>query len=275
MKIIKDNKWYIIIFIVSIVLSISFFIFFNSNSKTESLSYVNYINIDNQGFIKNDSGVYSFISFKEMKNKNFKIIRDKEFLGTMTYDNYDEENQISIYRKENRHYNFHAPFIGIDEDTNLIQFSKEKLTSQDISYVNKYFKKNIVSLDELHNSYKVNMDFDGDGENETLYVVTYLEYLDESSEEKSPETDSLTDGFSLVFFIDNNYLTKIAESEINIYNDDFSELAYYSVANVLDFNLDKKYEILLQVAINDNPSYKLLGFENDTLKIVLNKINDR
>lgn len=275
MKIIKENKSYIIIFLVSIVLSISFFIFFNSNSKTESLSYINYINIDNDGFIKNDSGVYSFVDSKEIKNKNFRIIREKEFLGTLTYDNYDEEEQISIYRKENRLYNFHVPFIGIDEDTNLIQFNKEKLTREDISYVNKYFKKSITNIDELHNSYKVNMDFDGDGNNETLYIVTYLEYLDESSEEKSPETDSLTDGFSLVFFIDNNYLTKIAESDINIYNDDFSELAYYSVANVLDFNLDNKYEILLQVAINDNPTYKLLGFENETLKIVLNKINDR
>lgn len=287
MERIKEYKWYIIIFLIAIFLSIVLFNYLND--KSTPTVYHNYINIDNETFIENNSGTFSFVNSTMVRNKNVRIIKDDEFLGEYTFNNYDKDQLISVYKKNGKYYNFYAPFIGIDDSTNVIRFNKEKLNNRDINYINKIFRKNITSLSELHNSYKISIDFDNDKIEETLYIVTYVKYLEEDSletnlesntlieepEEKSPETDTLTDGFSLVFFVDNENITKIIESNLMTYSDDYTELPYYSVANVLDFNLDNEYEILLNVAINDKPAYKMLAFKNGVLEIVLDKINEK
>ena len=120
-----------------------------------------------------------------------------------------------------------------------------------------YLKQNFIGydLDNLTINQKVILDFDSDGEKEQLIIASNLN--DDTSQKK----------FSVVYYIDKKINTVIKKR----FTLDSDSVLAYELVNIVDFNNDGLYEILLQVSTVDTKyeCYNLYELEKGNFKPVL------
>ena len=107
-------------------------------------------------------------------------------------------------------------------------------TNEDNIYIKTILNRYGISDNvNFTNKEKISIDFDNDGENESLFVLRNV-FPNEF-------TPSVT--YNLIFLRDNNS-TYVVYENISGYNDDYTGCKAY-VNNIIDVNNDNKYEILI------------------------------
>lgn len=212
----------------------------------------------------------------EVKNGNIKINKNSNKLnlmqakiyfngsfinGYLKSDNGDINNKAVLYEA----YNSDGVILRFTDDllaytgnvdlkvanTNILDI----MTSNDEDVVNNFFQSigggNNHSVDILDYK-KIVFDLDNDGENEYIYSLDILE--------------EGTDDISFVFICDGTETELISKKSGEINNVDLKKVSFF---NLIDFNEDNKYEIVIRVKNGEYGSntYKIYNYDGKLKEI--------
>lgn len=199
--------------------------------------------------------------------KKFKVYEEGQKKGT--YSLFISEKDFYLFKEENNKRTSidaldGSLYLGGKKDSKFIQFNKEDLADDDITYITSVLKKNKISDNDLNNyilGYKVVEDFDDDNKKEVMYVISNV-FND----------DVKNNAYSLVFIKDGNktnYIYKsIGNAEnrleqcrvdllglIQVEKDEktkiFTKCSYYSYSHDTEYgiyqNRYNNYELLLYI----------------------------
>lgn len=247
----KKYFWIIIICVIYALIAILMAEF--SNYSTNNLL----INYNVKWHYKN--GKWSNISdeeFNKMKLKGYKImdISTNEYVGKydLVLNNY--------WYVENKIYeNSMFAYKGLSK-LSVIDCSLEELSQSDFDIIAKVLKdKNISGYNELTISDKIIIDYDNDGDNETIYEISNM-YAEEERNEF----------FSTIFIYDNGNYDIL---EINIVNgDSMFDKNQSIVYAIVDINGDGNYEIIVEnMAFSrpDESKFSLYELKNNKYKLAI------
>ena len=208
-------------------------------------------------------GVYTKIYIKnnkiEVKNKNDYIINKpvKVLLNDKYYDAYMNSNDADLYNA----YNF------FDKKKNKIQFNNDFIASTRNIYLkvensSDYLYENIknydfgdLDLDFIDENYKTTkkyvFDIDGNGKKEVIYIIS-----GNISENK----------IKTYFILESNNKYSIFKSYV--LNMDSPAVKDISLYKFIDFNNDKKYEIVLRCNDREDlpPHFDIYSYKNNKLE---------
>jgi hypothetical protein len=188
-------------------------------------------------------------------NKIIKINRNNKIILKSVYV-YNKERRINGYlksTKEGKNYGYYAVTSNnkIINPDNLIASGKlnkikvvefknkgEDISSSSLNEVNSLLEKSIKKESVM--DYKdIEYDIDNDSRLEKIYSITYV------------ENGALINS---IFINDNDNVIDIVNYEIDF--DDVETANLYTITNLIDFNNDDNYEIVLsKVKGDDSPKY--------------------
>ena len=113
----KKNKRTIMITAVIIVVLILITIVLKCLSKENN----NYIVIDDYVIKYNDNTIMN-ANIDDIKDLNFRIIQDSQFVGNYSFDHKDESNGRLFFKNEDGINAILYPVIGLDDNTSFIDF---------------------------------------------------------------------------------------------------------------------------------------------------------
>lgn len=196
-----------------------------------------YIVVDNDAMWVYKNQKWSTISKNDAKSYNwmaFDVYEGNSFSGRdyLMYTNdkwyiFDNSKKAVIPKEK-------VLAIGGNLNVSVLDFSMSNFTNEDNIYIKTILNRYGISDNvNFTNKEKISIDFDNDGENESLFVL--------SNVFPNGFTPSVT--YNLIFLRDNNS-TYVVYKNISGYNDDYSGCKAY-VNNIIDVNNDNKYEILI------------------------------
>lgn len=187
-------------------------------------------------------GKYKKVAFD--KNKNYNIYVD----NLLTYTGKLALNDYGVFYQDTQL----SDFIAIKGNAKVIPFEKENV---DIDTAKELLKEmNIDKFNELTISDKIDIDYDNDNINETIYIFSDV-FANEPQEQI----------FTIMYVIDDN------KKDI-LYNEIFSEditgcVGYMN--NIIDINNDKKLELIYACTYFDKKGTKIgiYNLKNNNYKL--------
>lgn len=240
----KENKTAIIIISVIVLYGIIMGIYFIlKDPEDNKIKYNSYIMINSEDFYEVKDGSITSISLMDMKLDDviFDVYSNYVYAGEYKVRQSDMEYQYIVFNnaRGSGSYLPDIPYIAFTDDFRLIEFEKEEYSEADKDDLKSLlYTKGIDYLEELYESYKVNIDIDNDKEKETIYVATNYNY------EEIPEQV-----FSIVYVMDDSQRRILEEyyyTEENIVSFIKPSLNY-----ILDLNMDGNYTILVSSSDED------------------------
>lgn len=250
----KKNKVYIIILIIILILYVVLAII-GTSSKGNNQKVDGYL-------IVGDSLIYQKVGDKWEQLGEVPNISDLKFT---VYDGNDRIENVKIQYNSNKLYFFDNDYnelklddyriaytdnIDVSLDTNRIQNYEES----DDEYIKEVTKINEgYSLQSYRNSLKkLDIDYDGDGEEEILYTITNFSY---------EVTDYAM--MSYLFVVDNGEVTVIDSAE---------GLSPFTIIDSLDLNNDGKFEVIVANEIINESAfdscYQIYGIKDSKFALL-------
>lgn len=177
-----------------------------------------------------DSEKYNMIDYdvyiNSVKLGNYKI----QQLNNKWYLFDDERNSIK--------YNGQLLAINTKRDFKAIEYKEEAINSIDRENLVELLKNHEITKFSLNMKEKVTLDFDGDGDIETLYAVSNAFIVNEQK------------CFSLLYIVDDNKTTILKQVFKNIGSEHVIPLM--DIVSIIDIDDDNKYEIIVDESYFDN-----------------------
>ena len=252
----KNSKLKFIILIVATIIAIILSIVFIKMASTDNY----YIILDNSGVIEYSDGTYSYAKNDDYLKSNFRVFSQKEYVGNYYIKRVDTSNDV-LFTNIHADYNyvFNKPLVAISNNIKYIEFTNEEFDQNDFEiFYNVSSKDYITKLSDLLDTVKITLDFDGDGQEETLYSVTY-EYNKNFATDDNEEISKYN--YSLLYYVKDDYIDLIAENE-PCYEEESIVFPSYGVSAVIDADNDGVYEIIMQNRMYDEPIYEIYKMVN-------------
>lgn len=166
----------------------------------------------------------------------FYVYKDQTYQGKYYLQNYNDT--WYFFDKNNQSYDLYGQLFAYSNDRKIdvVQFMKEEVSLNEVNEILKDYNITINSLNELSFSQKIAFDFDSDDQDEYIYSISNI-----MAEEQT------LDEFSLVIYIDDGKKKDIMNKT--------SDVKYiYEISNIIDFNEDGLYEIIIEHQKPMNPS---------------------
>lgn len=227
------KKRYIIIFVLlAIYLILGLLLFTNKDIKNNNIEYL---------LIGNDIKL-------SLYNGKWDTIKDNVFdTKFYIYDNNKYKGVYEIKYHNDKMYLFDDYRNSIKLDGELIATSSKNIEVKEfeingITNTNNYIikeiekenKLKIENMEQFSINQKIVLDFDNDGKNEELYLLSNMFNMDVNQIEKA---------LSYVLYVDNKKIQKIINLAVND-NERFDSYSYY-ISGIIDYNNDKKYELII------------------------------
>ena len=217
----KKSKRLIIIAVSIIVVLILITIVFKCLSRENT----NYIVIDDY-VIKYDDNTIMNANIDDIKDLNFRIIQDSQFVGNYSFDHKDESNGRLFFKNEDGINAILYPVIGLDDNTSFIDFEFKDMNEDDFNIYRELSSEEInYELKDLSFSYKIVLD------NITIYNVKY-----EGENEREDHS---------MLFIKNDKGTIILDEDFPQRDDDGFVFYSFEPMYIIDINNDDKYELVV------------------------------
>lgn len=252
----KNSKLKFIILIIVTIIAIILSIVFIKMASTDNY----YIILDNSGVIEYSDGIYNYAQNDDYLKSNFRVFSQKEYVGSYYIKRVDNTNDI-LFTNIHADYNyvFNKPLVAISNNIEYIEFTNQKFDQNDFEiFYNVSSKDYITKISDLLDTVKITLDFDGDGQEETLYSVTY-EYNKDFAIDDNEEISEYN--YSLLYYYKDGYIDLIAENE-PYYEDESIVFPSYGVSAVIDIEDDGVYEIIMQNRMYDEPIYEIYKMVN-------------
>lgn len=200
--------------------------------------------------------------FKFNNNSSIKLRRVNIYKGNRVVKGYlksskgDNENQyyyVSLNNKIISDYNYVSSGTMLDLDV-VVPEKKYKTTNLDtstIEEINSYLDTKI-SKENISDYNIVEYDIDNDSQKEKVVFISYR--INSSFSKKC-------------FVVDNEDITTVLDKEYDL-TEETTHVETFSLTALVDFNKDKKYEIVvLRCAGDDSPTYyDIYSYENGNIK---------
>lgn len=194
------------------------------------------------------------IQDKEFDSREFEVYKDQIYQGKFYLQNYNDT--WYFFDKNNKSYDLYGQLFAYSSENKIdvIKFNLEEPSVEEINDLLEKYDIEVSSLAELSKYQKISYNFDNDEALETIYSISNLMIDD---------IEGVT--FSLVLYEDEKKTYEIINK-----TDDVEYV--YDVSNIIDFNLDKKYEIIIEQqkpmdpTMNCHSMYKLKKGKYELLK---------
>lgn len=230
-----QKKYIIIISIFVIYLLVTVLIFGTRKAPVANNTYL-VIGENTRWFYDEDGWHDLEIQDVVFDKKEFIVYKDHSYQGNYFLQNYNDT--WYFFDKNNNSYDLYGQLFAYasDEEIEVIQYTLETSTLSEINELLKNYEIVINDESELSEIQKVSLDLDGDGELEQIYSISNV--LAENMQGKS---------FSIAIYVDGNKKTEIVKK---IGNAKYT----YNISNIIDFNNDQKYEVIIEHHMPMNPS---------------------
>lgn len=232
----RSKKSYVILLVILVIFAIAmYFLVAKKNIKEDSdvttiivgnTSIWNYEN-------KRWTNITRLTSIEKINWREFDVYEDGDYLGK--YSAWSDGSKWYYFDENKDSINVEGNVLAYRSNfkINIDKFSESQIDSTDSKYINHVLEENDLSISSKFTSnYKVEIDYDNDGNEETFYVLTNAFPMDFDPEEI----------FSIVFMAKDNkvyYLYKDIDTNKNM-NGCKPYFNYF-----FDLNEDKVDEIVL------------------------------
>lgn len=193
------------------------------------------------------------IQDEEFDKRKFEVYKDQIYKGSYYLQNYNDT--WYFFDENGESHDLYGKLFAYSSK-NIINVSKFNTETPTLSEINNLLSKyNIIvnDIDELAQYQKISYDFDNDGVIEFFYSFSNL------------MTDSNMKDFSIVLYANEDKIYEIINKIDN-------PIYIYEISNIIDFNLDGNYEIIIEhkkpmnPAMNCHSMYKLNKGKYELLK---------
>ncbi|MBQ7141314.1 MAG: hypothetical protein IJO32_07425 [Bacilli bacterium] len=228
------KKSYIIIFGSLSIYILLVLILFGKNEK--KIIPEEYILIGNDIKLSTYDNKWDTIDNEVFNIKKFYVYDDNEYKGKFEVKYHND--RVYLFDEKRNSIKLNGNFTAVSsKNIKIKEFKIDSITDINNSIIKKIeeeLKIKIDSLEQLSLNQKVVLDFDNDGENEELYLLSNMFNMNNGKIKK---------GFSLVWYVNNNKIQKLIDLVINEKKrlDSYS----YSISGIIDYNNDKEYELII------------------------------
>ena len=225
---------YKILFIIAFIylLIIGILLYFNNINNAEII-------LNSTISLKYEGKKWKSNDFKQKNNYNIYV--DNNFIGNGLLI---VDDGISYFNNEKL-----DNYIAISNSkTEVIPYSESEINKEEYSKILEQL--NIKKYNELKINKKINIDYDNDGEIESIYILSSL-FVDPFME------DIEDDKFSIAYTIDNNKLNIIYQKK---FTSDMNG-CLLNIKGIIDVNRDNKYELITTCSYFDQKGTKIQIYE--------------
>ena len=238
------KKSYIILAIILVSFMIIMYLIFGFNSKKET-----YIVIGNDVKWKlTDKWEDDNTSVQFPTSTKFNVYDETGYLGNYIIKHHNDKWYV-FDESDNFIKTSGDIFATNDSEIVLENYEVTELNNDDLKQLDEILKEyDILDYTLLSINKKIEFDFNQDGENEELFIVSNL-----FSEENNGE-----DLFSLIYYVNNNKVQIIKENIVSKENELDSQ--YSDVGYILNVDRNKKYELIIKNECFNNvcePCYEM------------------
>ena len=246
MKEVLNKKTIIIVSIIILVLIICIFVMKNIGNTTSG-----YIVLDDY-IVEYNADEYKEANLEEVKDYKFRMIYDNAYLGDYKYDHKDESTNRMIFKDDEGIYALKTPLLGLDSNTDLIDFQIETMNEDDFNLYKSLFEEDInYKLTDL--SYAEKAIINNNGIIINIYSVKY-------------EGESEKDDRSILFAsIDNE--TYIIDKDYPVEDETGYVFYSFNVMYVIDINKDNNYELVVAKSHYDVTDYSIYRLDSNFLEL--------
>lgn len=201
-----------------------------------------YIVLGENGKIKYENGYVDMGSNDTSlyHNQIYDVYDSNGHLGNYKIKFY--QNKWYVFDKNDKYIKISTPIFAIKSNRKYTvpEYKIDELNSDDLQIINDVLKDNgITKYEGFSLNQKINLDFDGDSKNETLYFIANA-YDDVKAKSK----------FSFVIYVDNSKISVLAKDIVDIYES--YEGYNYSLGHIIDLKKNGKNEIFVEKTCFDN-----------------------
>lgn len=221
-----------------------------------------YLIFDSRLFLKYGDDNFEIVSSDELFNRDYHTFYQKEYIGKYEVYNADVENKKVFFTnsESSEAYTFDTPYLAVTSEIEYLPFEAVSSSSDDLSYLtydlDKYF---IESVDDLDIFEKVVYDFDLDGEDESIFVASYWNEVDDGLD--------LETSFSTIFLVDNGIIYSLGYAEpypaYEYEDDSFFTMDSFSLGYL--FDIDDSIRIVVSMKSTDVVFYSIYEFNGNDL----------
>ena len=197
--------------------------------------------------------IFKFNNNNSILLRNAKIYKNGNIInGYIKSSKSGDSSDYYIASKNNRIIDFdYLIASGVLTNIDVIQNNNViDIDNNSLSIINNLLNENI-NIDNVYNYNRISCDIDNDSIEEDIISIIYY------------ENDSIKTN---IFINKNNSITNIINNEYSYEEESISNI--YNFVGLIDFNKDKKYEIIISNRSGDSqPTYfDIYRYENDNIK---------
>jgi len=231
------KKNYMIVFISMAIYFLVVFFLFNINSNSDK-------KVDEFYLLFRDKKLIHFMNneWNELSNDNdiiysnkFLVYEDNQYIGK-----YDVRINDKLYLFDNNRdsIKIDGEFFAVatESEFGIIDYeieSIDNINDEHLMNIIKKYKLKLNNINDLNINQKILLDFDNDNYIEELYFISNM----------FNSKNINNDGFSFVYYIDNKKNNVIYNTIAS--NKDKLNSYFYDIANIIDYDNDNKYEIII------------------------------
>ena len=241
-----SKKTIIIVSIVILALIICIFIVKNIGSNISG-----YIVLDDY-VIEYKNNNFEKANLDNVKDYKFKMIYDNAYFGDYKYDHLDSATNRLIFKDDEGVYALKTPLLGLDINTDLIDYKIESMNEDDFNLYKSLFDEDVdYKLTDLSYAEKAIIDHDGT----PIYIYSVKYEGENEIDDRSIIFASIDDN---TYIIDKDYPTE-EESGYVFYS--------FNVMYVIDVNKDNNYELVVAKSHYDVTDYSIYNLDSNFLEL--------
>ncbi|MBR4619289.1 MAG: hypothetical protein IKO49_08295 [Bacilli bacterium] len=262
-----DEKVGIYIILVMILIVLTVFLLYVFGILGKEKPSANII-VDNSIMFK-----YSKKKWEEVDSENYS---DYNWNKYIVYEQGKKKGKYSVFNNDSKFYVFlessssrtpinvvgDSIYIGGKINTQFFPFEREDVSSSDLKYIRKVLDSYNISRSDQNKytyRYKIIYDFDGDNENEEMFIVSNL----------FSEDEDVNNSFSVIFVRDNNNTKTIYK---NVYGKNHNLTGCYAyLFGIIKVDKTKNYQLITKCShYSVMPSeYGLYQYDNNNYSLLL------
>lgn len=230
------QKKYIVIISIFVIYMLTMVLIFGTRKAPIATNTYLIIGENTRWFYDKDGWHNLEIQDETFDSKEFKVYKDQVYQGDYYLQNYNDT--WYFFDEDNNSYDLYGQLFAYasEDDINVIKYDVKTVELSEINELLENYNIVINDETELSELQKISIDFDGDDELENIYSISNLMAENMKGEE-----------FSLVLYVDGNKKNEIIKKMGNT-------KYTHRVSNIIDFNNDQSYEIIIEQQMPMNPS---------------------
>ena len=230
------QKKYIILISIFVIYTLVMLILFGT--KKPLVPNNSYIVVGDSTIWKYEDEKWKNIEVKDqsLDSIEFYVYKDQIYQGKYYLQNYNDT--WYFFDNNNHSYDLYGQLFAYSNDRKIdvVKFDKEEVSLNEVNEILKDYNITVNSLNELSSIQKVTFDFDSDSQEEYIYAISNIMAEEPSMNE-----------FSIIVYVNDGKKKDIINKTSNVNY-------IYEISNIIDFNEDGLYEIIIEHQKPMNPS---------------------